>query len=219
MININLGDPNVVDNFKAVNELRCTGSFSDNELQDMYNKQAEADKIKSVEDQILAEDDNDSVTMDRATADALVTIAESVLICDVLTDDGELITAEVLQPTGSSWDELDKLLSAMHVIRWQCCDDNEYNMTKYAERVAKTHLNSLYGLSARAPHTVRMLDEYAELCDRLDKLCKYYDANSGLLDDKQRDLMCKQITVMRAYADILQQRTNYDIQYYSKEDM
>lgn len=80
----------------------------------------------------------------------------------------------------------------------------------------KTRLNSLYGLSARAPHIGRMRVEYTELCVRLDKLCKYYDANSGLLDDKQRDLMCKQITTMRAYADILQQRINYDIQYYSK---
>lgn len=81
----------------------------------------------------------------------------------------------------------------------------------------KTRLNSLYGLSARAPHIGRMQDEYTELCDKLDKLCKYYDASSGLLDDKQRDLICKQITSMRAYADILQQRTNYDIQYYSRE--
>lgn len=172
------------------------------------------DKIKRVKDQILADDE--LIVMDRDTADTLVTIAESVLICEVLTDDGEVLTAEVLQPSNSSWDELDKSLSAMHVIRWQHYDDNEYNMTKYGERVAKTHLNSLYGLSAKALHTVRMLDEYDELCDRLDKLCKYYDANSGLLDAKQRDMMCKQITVMRAYADTLQQRTNYDIQYYSK---
>lgn len=85
----------------------------------------------------------------------------------------------------------------------------------------KDRLNSLYGRSARAPHIGRMQVgrmqlEYNELCVRLDELCKYYDANSGLLDDKQRDLMCKQITTMRAYADILQQRINYDIQYYSK---
>lgn len=78
----------------------------------------------------------------------------------------------------------------------------------------KTRLNSLYGLSAKAPHIGRMRVEYAELCVRLDKLCKYYDANSGLLDDKQRDLMCKQITTMRAYADILQQRINYEIQFW-----
>lgn len=123
MVNIDLGDPNVVDNFKAINELRRTELFSDDELQDMYDRQVKA---------------------------------------------------------------------------------------------AKTRLNNLYGLSARAPHIGRMQDEYAELCDRLDKLCKYYDASSGLLTDKQRDLMCKQITTMRAYADILQQRINYDIQYYSK---
>lgn len=78
----------------------------------------------------------------------------------------------------------------------------------------KTRLNSLYGLSARAPHIGRMQDEYAELCVRLDKLCKYY--STMMLTDKQRDLMCKQITAMRSYADILQQRINYDIQYYSK---
>ena len=72
----------------------------------------------------------------------------------------------------------------------------------------KTRLNNLYGLPARAPHIGRMQDEYAELCDRLNKLCKYYDASSGLLTDKQRELMCKQITTMRAYADILQQRIN-----------
>ena len=77
-----------------------------------------------------------------------------------------------------------------------------------------TKRNSLYGLSVRAPHIGRMRDEYAELCVRLDKLCRYYDANSGLLDDKQRDLMCKQITTMRAYADILQQRINYEIQFW-----
>ena len=172
------------------------------------------DKIKRVEDQILADDE--LIVMDHDTADTLVTIAESVLICEVLTDDGEVLTAEILQPNDISWDELDRLLSAMHVIRWQHCDDNEYNMTKYGERVAKTHLNSLYGLSARAPHISRMRTEYNDLCIRLDKLCKYYDANSALLNDKQRDLMCKQITAMRAYADILQQRINYDIQYYSK---
>lgn len=77
-------------------------------------------------------------------------------------------------------------------------------------------VDSLHGLSAKYPHIDRMRNEYNDLCIRLDKLCKYYDASSGLLDDKQRDLMCKQITAMRSYADILQQRINYDIQYYSK---
>lgn len=67
------------------------------------------------------------------------------------------------------------------------------------------------------PHIQRMRVERDELGDKLDKLCTYYDVSSGLLTDKQRDLMCKQITAMRAYADILQQRINYDIQYYSRE--
>lgn len=66
------------------------------------------------------------------------------------------------------------------------------------------------------PHILRMRVEYAELCMRLDELCKYYDESSGQLTDKQRDLMCKQITAMRSYTDILQQRINYDTQYYSK---
>ena len=44
MISINLDAPNVVENFKALNELRHTGLFSDEELQEMYDKQVEADK-------------------------------------------------------------------------------------------------------------------------------------------------------------------------------
>ena len=77
-------------------------------------------------------------------------------------------------------------------------------------------VDSLNGLYAKYPHILRMRVECAELCMRLDKLCKVYDELSGQLTDKQRDLMCKQITAMRSYADILQQRINYDIQYYSK---
>lgn len=46
MISINLVDPNVVENFKALNELRHTGLFSDEELQEMYDKQVEADREK-----------------------------------------------------------------------------------------------------------------------------------------------------------------------------
>lgn len=44
MVTINLGDPNVVENFKAMNELRKTGMFTDEQLQQMYDKQVEADK-------------------------------------------------------------------------------------------------------------------------------------------------------------------------------
>lgn len=79
------------------------------------------------------------------------------------------------------------------------------------------------------PHIQRMMRERDELCVKLNKLCSYYDRCARLdkvcdeygvpagLTDKQRDLMCKQITAMRSYADILQQRINYDIQYYSRE--
>jgi len=44
MVTINLGDPNVVENFKALNELRKTGMFTDEQLQQMYDKQVEADR-------------------------------------------------------------------------------------------------------------------------------------------------------------------------------
>ena len=67
------------------------------------------------------------------------------------------------------------------------------------------------------PHIQRMMIERDELDVKLVKLCRYYDESSGQLCDKQRDLMCKQITAMRSYADILQQRINYDIQYYNRE--
>lgn len=43
MIMISLEDPNVVENFKAMNELRRTGLFTDEELQEIYDKQVEAD--------------------------------------------------------------------------------------------------------------------------------------------------------------------------------
>ena len=44
MVTINLRDPNVVENFKALNELRKTGMFADEQLQRMYDKQVEADR-------------------------------------------------------------------------------------------------------------------------------------------------------------------------------
>lgn len=44
MVTINLGDPNVVENFKALNELRKTGMFTDEQLQQMYDKRVEADR-------------------------------------------------------------------------------------------------------------------------------------------------------------------------------
>ncbi len=50
MVTINLGDPNVVENFKALNELRHTGLFSDEELQEMYDKQLDADRKDDEDD-------------------------------------------------------------------------------------------------------------------------------------------------------------------------
>lgn len=44
MVIINLEDPNVAENFKAIEELRLTGMFTEEELQEMYDKQVEADK-------------------------------------------------------------------------------------------------------------------------------------------------------------------------------
>ena len=48
MITINLDDDNVVENFKALNELRKTGAFTDKQLQILYDKQVEADKEKAL---------------------------------------------------------------------------------------------------------------------------------------------------------------------------
>jgi hypothetical protein len=41
---MNLDDPNLVENFKALNELRKTGMFTEEQLQQMYDKQVEADR-------------------------------------------------------------------------------------------------------------------------------------------------------------------------------
>ena len=48
MITINLDDDNVVENFKALNELRKTGMFTDAQLQMMYDKQVEKDTEKAL---------------------------------------------------------------------------------------------------------------------------------------------------------------------------
>lgn len=44
MVEMNLRDNNIFKNLKAINELRRTGMFTDEELQEMYDKQVEADK-------------------------------------------------------------------------------------------------------------------------------------------------------------------------------
>lgn len=50
MITISLDDPNIAENFKALNEIRHTGLFSDEELQEMYDKQLEADRKDDEDD-------------------------------------------------------------------------------------------------------------------------------------------------------------------------
>lgn len=49
MIDINLRDPNLIGNFKALQELRKTGIFTDGQLQKMYNEQVERDKMEEIE--------------------------------------------------------------------------------------------------------------------------------------------------------------------------
>lgn len=44
MVEMNLRDNKISENFKAIEELRRTGMFTDEELQEMYDKQVEADK-------------------------------------------------------------------------------------------------------------------------------------------------------------------------------
>lgn len=67
------------------------------------------------------------------------------------------------------------------------------------------------------PHICRMQCERDDLLHNMAKLSNYYEGHFSELTGKQRDYMCKQLTAMRAYADILQQRITYDIQYYSKK--
>lgn len=44
MVEYRLDDNNIDENFKAIEELRLTGMFTEEELQEMYEKQVEADK-------------------------------------------------------------------------------------------------------------------------------------------------------------------------------
>ena len=50
MITVNLDDKNVVENFKALNELRKSGMFTDEQLQQMYDKQVELDRERDEEE-------------------------------------------------------------------------------------------------------------------------------------------------------------------------
>lgn len=44
MVEYRLDDNNIDENFKAIEELRLTGMFTEEELQEMYDKQVEADR-------------------------------------------------------------------------------------------------------------------------------------------------------------------------------
>ena len=44
MVKFNLDDNKIGENFKALQELRLTGMFTEEELQEMYDKQVEKDR-------------------------------------------------------------------------------------------------------------------------------------------------------------------------------
>jgi hypothetical protein len=44
MVEFSLDDKKIDENFKALQELRLTGMFTEEELQEMYDKQVEADR-------------------------------------------------------------------------------------------------------------------------------------------------------------------------------
>lgn len=47
MISIDLKDPNLMENFRALQEIRKTGLFSDKQLQGLYDAQNDADRTAS----------------------------------------------------------------------------------------------------------------------------------------------------------------------------
>lgn len=51
MVICNLRDENILENVKAVEELKKTGLFTDDELQELYDKQVESDKRKETADE------------------------------------------------------------------------------------------------------------------------------------------------------------------------
>lgn len=51
MVIYDLRDENILENVKAVEELKKTGLFTDDELQELYDKQVESDKRKEAADE------------------------------------------------------------------------------------------------------------------------------------------------------------------------
>ena len=58
------------------------------------------------------------------------------------------------------------------------------------------------------PHQQRVLEERAELQDRIEKLGRFItiDPTFGTLPQRERDLLATQLVVMRQYFDILTER-------------
>ena len=69
----------------------------------------------------------------------------------------------------------------------------------------------------RYPHIGRMFKEHNELLKRIAKLDNFYEDHIHELTTPQATLMGRQLTAMRAYADLLADRIKYDVKYYSKK--
>ena len=50
MITVDLNDKHLKENLEAINEIRKSGLYTDAELQEMYDKQVEADKRSDTND-------------------------------------------------------------------------------------------------------------------------------------------------------------------------
>lgn len=60
MINVNLRDPHLLENVKAIKDLKVMGNFTDDELQDMYYRQLISDREKDISE--LREEDSNGST-------------------------------------------------------------------------------------------------------------------------------------------------------------
>lgn len=73
MVEMNLRDNNILENLKAINELRRTGMFTDEELQEMYDKQVEADKRKVIQMNEYIKRENVMQTLQKANIGGYIT--------------------------------------------------------------------------------------------------------------------------------------------------
>ena len=49
MIDININDPHLIENVKAIQELKKSGIFTDEQIQELYNDQIERDRKEGEE--------------------------------------------------------------------------------------------------------------------------------------------------------------------------